>query len=175
MKKRIILLLSILMFSASPAFARSPFSGKPIKKAGNFGVGVGAGTLATGLSMKYFLSDSTSVQGNVGFWRGCFGCGRFRGNFYSDALALSVDFLLERGPLGGDSQFSVDWEIGAGGGLGFNDNANLGLGVSGVLGLQLNIHAIPIDLVIEFRPGIIIVPDVYLNLVDFTGHVRYYF
>ncbi len=177
MKKRILLLVSLFCMFALPAVAKTGLGYPPraIKKAGNLGIGVGAGTLATGLSLKYFLSDATSVQGNLGFSRGCYGCGRYGGRYYSESIAVSVDCLLERGPLMGDSQFSLDWEIGAGGGVGFSDGGNLALAVSGVVGLQLNIHALPIDLVIEFRPGVVVVPDVYLNLVDFTGHVRYYF
>ena len=177
MKKRIVLLVSLFCLFAMPAFAKTGLGApRAIKKGGNLGIGVGAGTLATGLSLKYFLSDDTSIQANAGFWRGCFGCSsRYRSNYYREAVAISVDFLLERGPIVGDNQLSLDWEIGAGGGLGFGDNGGLGLGVAGVAGLQLNIHALPIDIVVEFRPTIVIVPDVYFNIVDFTGHVRYYF
>jgi len=43
-------------------------------------------------------------------------------------------------------------------------------------GLQLNINAIPIDIVLEFRPGFFVVNGYFgLDLVNFTGHIRYYF
>ena len=177
MKKRIALLVGLFLLFATPTFAQNRGLGYPpraIKKAGNLGIGVGAGTLATGLSLKYFLSDFTSVQANVGFSRGCFGCGRFGGRYYSESVAASVDFLLERGPIVGDNKLSLDWEIGAGAGVGLSDR-NVAIAAAGVIGLQLNIHALPIDVVLEFRPGVVLVPEFYLNLVDFTGHVRYYF
>lgn len=178
MKKYILILTGVFCLFAIPAFAKTNTLrlGAPqaIKKSGNLGVGVGAGTLATGLSLKYFLSDDTSVQGNLGFSRGCVGCGRRGGRYYNESVAASVDFLLERGPIAGDEKLSLDWEIGAGAGLGLTDST-ITVAAAGVIGLQLNIHALPIDIVVEFRPGAVVVPEVYLNLVDFTGHVRYYF
>ena len=175
MRRRLVILAAFL---GTVLWAQTAFSQMYIKQAGNFGLGIGAGTFATGLSMKYFLSSDTSIQGNVGWWRGGYYCrnnSRYSCGFYRDALALSADFLLERGPLTGNSDITLDWEIGAGVGLGFDDTGDFGLGVSGVAGLQVNIHALPIDLVLEYRPGFLFVPGFGLDLINFTGHVRYYF
>lgn len=159
--------------------SQSAFAGMPIKQAGNFGIGLGVGTTGAPISLKYFLDSTLSIQGNVGWWRGWgWGCGRSRyrycGGYYQDALGLGADVLYEGGPLAGNENVTLDWEAGAGAGIGIADYG-FGLAVAGVLGLQLNIHAIPIDLVLEYRPSVYFVPDIGLNFVDFTGHIRYYF
>jgi len=46
---------------------------------------------------------------------------------------------------------------------------------SGVVGLEFRIIPVPIDVVLEFRPGFLIVPDFDFDPVDFTAHIRYYF
>lgn len=178
--------LAGLLFFAVVLFcgAQSAFAAKPIKQAGNFGIGLGVGTTATPISMKYFLDSSLSIQGNVGWWRGWGwgGCGRFRGRdrdfycggYYRDALGLGADVLFEGGPLAGNESVTLDWEIGGGAGIGLADYG-FGLAVAFVTGLQLNIHALPIDVVLEYRPSLYLVPGLAFNFVDFTGHVRYYF
>lgn len=173
-----VLLISL---ATAPAFA-----GMPIKQGGNFGIGLGVGTTAAPISLKYFLDSSTSIQGNVGWWKGgWWGCGRYdrRDRYYNcgyysgNSLGVSADFLFEGGPLVGNESVSLDWEIGGGAGIGVGGGRaeNFGLAAAFVAGLQLNIHAIPLDLVAEYRPHIYIVPGFGINWVDFTGHVRYYF
>lgn len=171
---------AILVFAGVSSTAHA---GMPIKQAGNFGIGLGAGTTAVPISMKYFLDSSFSIQGNVGWWwRGGFGgCHyydryrRYRGGCYGgpDALGLGADFLFEGGPLVGNQNVTLDWEVGGGAGIGLADYA-FGLAGAFVAGLQLNIHAIPIDLVLEYRLIVGFVPY-YFDPIEFTGHIRYYF
>ncbi len=178
-------LTGFLLFVAVTFFAPSAFAGMPIKQAGNFGIGLGVGTTAAPISLKYFLDNTLSVQGNVGWWRGWGwgGCGggrgRYRGSYcggyYQDnAFGLGADLLVEGGPLAGNENVTLDWEVGGGAGIGLADYG-FGLAVAFVAGLQLNIHALPIDLVLEYRPAIYFVPFLRFNPVDFTGHIRYYF
>lgn len=175
----------LLVFAAVLFFGtQSASAGMPIKQAGNFGIGLGVGTTAAPISLKYFLSNTTSIQGNVGWWRGpLYGCGRgFRGSrdrycggyFRDDALGLSADFLFEGGPLAGNSDLTLDWEIGGGAGIGIGDRS-FGLAAAFVAGLQLNIHAVPIDIVLEYRLPVYIAPYPDIVWIDFTGHIRYYF
>ena len=180
--KKTILLFTLLFSSfavSASATVTTNFSlqSKAIKKAGNTGFGLGAGTLAVGLSLKHFLADDFSIQANVGYWRGCWNCSHYYYN--NNGLAMSLDFLVEGGPLLSiDDKLSIDWEAGLGGGLGINnwaDNGGLGVGISGVVGIQFNIHLIPVDFVIEYRPGLYVIPNVGLDIVNFTGHARYYF
>lgn len=164
-----------VMLAGSSAFAQMQ-----IKQAGNFGIGLGAGTTAYPISLKYFLSDTLSVQGNVGWARWGWGWGNgYYGGWGWRALGLGADILYEGGTLAGNSDLTLDWEVGGGAGLTLagGRGASLGLAVAGVVGLQLNIHALPIDFVVEYRPTLWFVPngDLWFAPVDFTGHVRYYF
>lgn len=180
------LFIALSLFLAASFSSMQPaHAGKPIKQAGNFGVGLGVGTTAAPISMKYFLSSSLSVQGNAGWWRGWwggYGCGNngdrdrqdYCGGYYRNAFGIGADLLYEGGTLVGNRDLSLDWEIGGGIGLGVGDSS-FGMAAAFVTGLQLNIHAIPLDFVVEYRPALYIVPGFGLNVIDFTGHVRYYF
>lgn len=138
----------------------------PVQSAGNFGLGLGSGTHANGLSGKYFLGTDLAFQGVVGFWnRG----GRDRGG----GLGLSADLLWEQRPLVQVDVLDVAWNVGAGVNTRSVDRG-LGLGVQGVAGLEFNFVPVPIDIVLEYRPNIDIVPGTDLELVDFGAHIRIY-
>lgn len=156
--------LAAILLMSTPAAAD-----KPIHAAGRFGLGVGGGTISNGLSGKYYMTGATALQFNVGTFGG--GEGRYKD---MGGFAVSADFLLERGPLTTTEFFSLDWSFGLGAGVGVR-NDNTGIAAAGVLGLELNFTVIPIDLVLEYRPTLAIQPDVDLDLVDFSGHLRFYF
>ena len=107
-------------FMAAPSIADA----QEIKQAGNFGIGLGAGTYTSLLSMKYFLSSDLSLQGVVGPYRYGFYCNRgyygrgCNGWRRNDALAVSLDVLSERGTIAGNGDLTLDWQIGGGVGLG---------------------------------------------------------
>ncbi|MFC1611829.1 hypothetical protein ACFL6C_12775 [Myxococcota bacterium] len=169
--------LSILVLIISmPAVA---WSANAVRSAGNFGIGLGAGTFATGISMKYFLQQSLSIQGNVGWWRGTFHrFGKYR-YYYGggdNSLALSADLLFEQPSFAGNQAVKVAWEIGGGIGLGLEELGNdVGLGATFVIGIEINIDAAPVDVVLEYRPGFYVLPRFALDLINITGHIRYYF
>lgn len=173
-----VIALTLAALTFSPATANA----QDFRQTGKFGIGFGAGTLATLLSAKYFMSPTLSLQANVGplryGWRsGCYyerrGYNYCRG--FGEAIALSADLLSERPEIVGNGDLSLAWHIG--GGLGaaiWNRAPNLDLAAAFVVGLQLNLAVIPIDLVLEYRPKIYIL-DAYFDPVDFTAHIRYYF
>ena len=66
--------------------------------------------------------------------------------------------------LGADAKLHVDKQI----------VDAIKLGVNGVAGLEFNFNPVPIDLVIEYRPGIHIIPNVDPDLIGFGAHVRVY-
>lgn len=163
-----VVLLGAFLF-ATPAQAQAS------RDPGSLGVGVGAGTVVAGLSLKKPLGGSTAVQGVVGTFRGY---GRHYG-FYSDAFGLSADFLVEQPALVTGRVLSLGWNYGAGAGIGLGNGTTI-LGVTGVLGLEFNFVPAPIDFVLEYRPGLYIGAgygdsDVGLSLIDFTGHIRVWF
>ncbi len=152
--------------------------GKQVRSPGNVGVGLGAGTFASGLSLKYFPDSAIAFQGNIGAWRGYWlGSKRdYRDYGGRGSLALSADVLFEQPTFAGNGDIDLAWNFGLGGGLGLSDYRDtIGFAAAGILGLEILINVIPIDLVLEFRPTVLIVPDVYFDFVDFTGHIRFYF
>lgn len=167
MKPRILLFAIIVL--ASTSFL-SNADAKPIHAPGRLGIGLGSGTFANGLSLKYFAAESMALQFNLGSVGGS-GGDRFKdvGGF-----AASGDVLIENGPLLASSLLNLDWSYGVGAGIA-SRNDNVALAASGVLGLELNINVIPVDLVLEYRPSLLISPDIDLEIVDFTGHLRFYF
>lgn len=173
-----IFLVLLLLIPAS-AFAASGWKGgKQVRTAGNVGIGLGTGTFASGLSLKYFPDSAIAFQGNIGFWRDRWWGKKNDWRYYGggDSLAISADVLFEQPVFAGNGDIDLAWNFGLGGGLGLSDyNDTIGFAAAGVLGLEVLINVIPIDLVLEFRPTVLIVPDVHFDLVDFTGHIRYYF
>lgn len=143
---------------------------KPIHSAGRTGIGLGSGTIANGLSLKHFMSDSLALQANLGTVGGR-GGDRFKDN---GGIAASADLLIENSPLIASSLLNLEWNYGLGAGIGFR-NDNSAIAAAGVLGLEVNFNVIPIDIVLEYRPNLALSPDVELDFVDFSGHLRYYF
>jgi hypothetical protein len=137
-----------------------------------FGIGIGSGTIANGLSLK-LMAGPGAFQVVAGVWGG----GGARDRFvHADGIAGSLDYLFEMPSLAQSQYFSIDWSFGIGGGVGVPTfNGRLCAAVSGIAGLEFNFTTIPLDLTLEFRPSVGIIPDPGLNLVDFTAHLRLWF
>lgn len=136
---------------------------------GNFGLGLGGGLGVSGLSGKYYLGDAAALQGVVGWW----GAGQKYGG-----LGVNVDYLFERPQFAGGDPIALGWNFGVGGSLivwesGYDDS--FALGASGVLGLEFLLQPFPLDFVIEYRPGVSLVPGFGVDLFNGSGHLRYYF
>ncbi len=137
---------------------------------GPFGLGVGGGFGVSGLSLKYNPDTGSAVQGVLGLY----GLGRSGG----DGIGVGLDYLLERPAFAGGDPVELGWNFGFGGTAVLWDDAhddNLRVGASGVLGLEFLFKPVPIDLVLEYRPGVVVIPDFDIDLVNFSGHIRYYF
>lgn len=155
----------------------------PIQDGGNFGIGVGGGLGATGLSAKYFIGADFSLQGVVGLWNpvqidllpnddlDATGNGAF---------ALSIDGLFESQPwINGEA---ADVAFNGGVGISFATSSPMNSALSLVGGIELDLEFVPIDLVFEYRPHMYLVPlpndwgrpGTYVDFLAFTGHVRVY-
>lgn len=170
--------LSALVVQTGEAYAKGG-----VRSPGNLGLGIGAGTLATGLSIKYMQGD-TALQGNVGFNVG-------NRSQFDDWLSLGFDYLFEQPSLTGGGDIELAWNIGPGVSLAVTDDTDYWiLGVSGVAGLEFLFNSIPLDFVIEYRPSIYVFDDDYryygwgyrrgdsnirLDIVNFGAHLRFYF
>lgn len=156
---------------------------EPIRTPGRFGLGIGMGTLANGLSAKYFIDKENALQFNLGEFGGR-GFDRRWGHW--GGIGFSADYLFEMPAIArAGNAFELAWNIGAGLGIGFdNDDYEhkhkhyhdyTAFAASFVLGLEFNFIPAPIDIVIEFRPGLLLVPYVDFDPIDFTAHIRVFF
>lgn len=152
--------LTVATLVASVGFAASPTT------AGSLGVGLGSGTWANGLSARYNLTAGTAVQANAGNYAAY-------GKAKSLGFALSADYIAYRHTLKRAGPVDIGYNLGVGVGLGAFSNATL-VRAAGVAGLEFNLNKFPLDVVLEFRPNVQIVPTVDLHLVYLTGHIRYY-
>jgi hypothetical protein len=139
-----------------------------------FGLGIGSGTGATGVSGK-LMAGPGAFQGVVGFWG--HGDKPGPGQYSSiDGIALSLDYLYEMPSLAHTQYFSLDWSFGLGGGVGVATGGGTpGVAVAGIAGLEFNFTQIPLDLTIEYRPAVGLLPGVGIGLVGFTAHLRLWF
>lgn len=165
--------LTLTSLVLAAVFAGTARADDGARRAGGFGIGLGSGTLANGISLKAYGGRS-ALQGVVGVWGGG-GIGHRFG--HAGGVAVNADYLFEMPSLATSPYFTLDWSFGLGAGFGVQtfSNGSPGLAGSGVAGLEFNFTRIPLDVVVEYRPTLAILPDVHLHLVDFTAHVRFYF
>jgi hypothetical protein len=153
--------VSCLVATASDARADE------IRSAGNFGLGLGVSTFAAPLSGKYFLGDEHALQFNAGFFQDDL-------DFEGKGLGLGLDYLYEMPPIAEGDKLEFAWSLGFGPALGIIDE-HTAIAAVGVVGLEFNIKPVPMDVVLEYRPHLLLNPDTDLDLTEFGGHVRYYF
>ena len=133
------------------------------------GLGIGSGTIANGLSVKW-MTGPGAIQGVVGFWGG----GGVKDRFSNvGGVAGSVDYLFEMPTLTSTPYFTIDWSFGLGAGIGVpTTNGKLGAAVSAIAGLEFNFTRVPLDFVVELRPSVAIIPDAGLPRVSYPAHLR---
>src|SRR5262245_17136014 len=142
-----------------------------------FGLGIGSGTGATGVSGKLMVPPG-AFQIVLGFWgHGDDGNGPGPRQYtHLDGIALSVDYLFEMPSLARTQFFNLDWSFGLGGGVGVATGGGTpGVAVAGIAGLEFNFTKIPLDVTIEYRPAVGLLPGVGIGLVGFTAHLRVWF
>ena len=138
----------------------------------NWGIGLGMGTGASGVSGK-LMAGPGAFQGVVGVW----GSGNGEGRYVRfDGIALSLDYLFEMPTLASSQYFNIDWDFGLGGGVGVSTNGGTpGVAAAGIAGLEFNFTRAPIDVALEYRPTVGFLPGFGIGLVGFTAHVRLWF
>lgn len=148
-----------------------------VRRAGALGLGLGAGTSAAGLSVKYWISERFALQAVAGA-----AYDRAQGQpshslvetdpGWQAGVGLSVDLLHEGNSIAELDDLELGWSAGGGAGLWATDD--LGLAVGGVLGLELGFLTIPLDLVAEYRPRVLILPEPTMDWFSLSGHLRWY-
>ncbi len=144
-----------------------------------FGVGLGYGTGITGVSLKTQLGDARAFQAVIGCWGG------YRNECYG--IGGSADLLFNMPIITDEGSVALAWNVGGGGSIGFRDDGwarhphrdrrghSMWLAGQFVAGLEFLFPSVPLDLVIEWRPHLYIVPSIWLHFENFGFHVRYYF
>lgn len=118
-------------------------SAAPIGQGNNIGVGVAAGSLSVGPSLKYYWARNRALQAVLGYYPG-------------GAMSLTVDALWEFGPASRGGSGRPHFGIGPGIGLlststGFGGTNSLAA-ISLVLEGGWHFSAFPLELVIGWRP-----------------------
>ena len=142
-----------------------------------FGLGIGSGTGATGISAKTMVAPGGALQGVLGWWGHTDSNGPGPGQYgHIDGIAVSIDYLFEMPSLATTQYFHLDWNFGLGGGVGVPTSGGTpGVAVAGIAGLEFDFTKIPFDLTIEYRPAVGLLPGVGIGLIGFTAHLRVWF
>lgn len=179
-------LLVFFLSAALTLFANTATAGDSLRHSGNFGLGFGGGSFSGasfggGLSGKYWLSDTSAVQATISGTGSGFNVG-----YNTSSSAISADYLIEMPIITSKDELELAWNAGPGVGVSqwsYGNYRATTLGVSGVVGLEINLKVIPIDIVVEYRP-LILLGESYswmgtssnnLILVNTSSHIRYYF
>lgn len=179
MKKQfgvVSLALAVLMtlcLAVSPAVAEegakslreSAGLSKTLRQGGDVGVGLGSATLTSGLAFKYYLGETTAIQGALGVSGWGFG--------------LGADYIIERDPIWQHNSGNLIWHYGAGVGASTYSAWNktgFYAGASGLIGLGYQFRNFPLELTTELRA------TVYFGTINRffprpggSGAIRYFF
>lgn len=154
------------MFAALALAALLPTAdAAPHRGSGHTGVGLGGGTLGGGVSVKHFLTDTSAVQGVVGAW----------GGWGVSGVGVSADYLVHFPLLADTPELDIGWNAGPGAGVAVFSSGSAWFAASGVVGLELGVVEVPLDIVLEWRPTFLIEPVTRFDLLSFSGHVRWFF
>lgn len=159
-----------VLLASTLALAQERGPQSSVRTAGRFGIGIGAGTSTAGLSGKYFFDESKALQAVLGA-----GYGQNEDkDGWSSGLGVGADLLFEGPSFGELDDVEFGWSIGPGVGVwAFEDQ--FAMAVAGVAGLELCVLVFPVDFVIEYRPRMLLVPELGFDWVNLSAHARYYF
>lgn len=164
------LLLALTVQTASAA--------NTVREEGNFGIGLQGGSrMVSGFSAKYFLSEDLALEGTLGAWR-------YGGFGVSGAVLFEMPTLAE------DEDFDIAWNTGPAVSFGnyhyggFDNYSYNVFAITAVLGLEMDLNDIPLDIVLEWRPGVYFSSttegvyddegtNVWFDAIGFA--IRYYF
>ncbi len=146
MKKQ-FLLLAILTISTT-TFAQNYSSAIGLKFSSNSGLGGSA------ITYKHFIKPNTAIEALVSF---------------SDPIAIGALYQVYKN-LGQTN--SLQWYYGGGGYFAFS-KPKVGLGATGVIGIDYKFDNVPINLSLDFKPELRILPTAGLDFNTFGFAIRY--
>ena len=159
MKRFIPFVLGIALL-AVPAVSQATTS--EFAQAGRIGLGLGGGSLTSGLTGKLYLSDAMALQAVLGYWGGA-------------GLSVQADGIWEMPSLFSNDVLNINWNVGVGAATILGGFYGFGLGVSGIAGLNFQLKNIPVEFVGEFRPTFVF-GEFWNNFwPGGGGYIRYFF
>lgn len=151
-----------LAFAFAPAAA---VAAPQQRQAAQFGLGLGGSWWGGGVAGRYNLSDSQFVQGSIG----TVGTPDARGP------GLTFDYMLRTKELKNNGDVALSAYFGGGASLGGSDDDGPILGLLPGAGLQVDVLELPIDINIEYRPLVAVLPDPNIGLIGLGVRVHYWF
>lgn len=145
-----------LCFLAGLLFAMSSLHAQDYKLGLGIRFSTPSPTLSNSVSVKYFLTDRSAAEGLISFGGSRFGIGGL----------YEIHTPLNATP-------GLNWFYGGGGYVGFQEGSTY-LGPTGVVGLDYKFQNIPLNLSLDWKPeldiipGINFVPDAFALTARFT-------
>ena len=140
-----MLALPTLLFALT---VQTASAANTVRQDGNLGLGLEiGGRMVSGFSVKYFMSDDLALQGTLGSW-------------YYGGFGISGALLFEMPTLAEEEDFDIAWNVGPAAAFGtYYDGGPASYGynviaLTAVLGLEMNLNDVPLDFVLEWRPGL---------------------
>lgn len=149
-----ILTCSLILVIISGCFTR--LSAQDYKLAVGLRLSTASPTLSNSVSVKYFMDETNAIEGLVSF-----------------GTRFGLGALYERHQLiGGTPAFTWFW--GLGGYLGWQSNQTF-LGPTGAIGLDYKFSNAPVNLSLDWKPELDILPNINFVPDAFAVTVRYTF
>lgn len=183
MSSRSKLLMSLLTTVVAVAFVALPNGAEAqgIGNGRNIGIGLGKGTLGSGITGKYYMGQDTALQAHLGYtssW-GWYGCpdGRRGRCDATYGFGLNIDYMVTFNTLAEGSAGRLFLSGGGGGGLSSGGPFNpVLLAANGVLELGWHFSEIPFEVVADWRPALVFGPTrPFLAFFDLGFSVRVFF
>lgn len=150
--------LALLFVLALPGAARAQ-GPTPFSQGGRLGLGLSGGYGPGGLTGKLYFSPTFAGQVTLGGW-------------YKNGLAANISAIFEMPNLTRQEYFWINWNWGIGANVALFDRAT-GIGLSGTLGLALQLTRVPLEFVAEWRPSFY--PGYGVFLPHSGASIRYFF
>ena len=145
---------SLILVIISGCFTR--LSAQDYKLAVGLRLSTASPTLSNSVSVKYFMDETNAIEGLVSF-----------------GTRFGLGALYERHQLiGGTPAFTWFW--GLGGYLGWQDNKTF-LGPTGAIGLDYKFSNAPVNLSLDWKPELDLLPNINFVPDAFAVTVRYTF
>lgn len=159
-----------LLLAAALLFCSPLASATEIGTSKTTGIGISAGTLAGGLSAKFYRENDMALQVTVGSYT----------NNWAGNLLVAADLTTNITTLFQDAAGQLLVNVGAGGAVVMYNIAGISggsLGANAILGLVWQFSDLPLEMTLDWRPTILI-GEFYYSGINLYGNglgIRYFF